>query len=219
MRYVKWTFIAAAVLLVAAFLHYVLPQRDIVRIVNTEVRRVDIGENAWFWASPDVGTAAVANRDIRFIETIRPNGRPVVYRNEDTGWGWPPYFKLDSSNLQAEASDLVSTREAPIWVAVRHYGWRNEFLTIFPNAVGVRQVEGPEVRLIPWLNIVILGGLVAFALFLRALWRQFRERTIDPLIEDGQDTYDRIDAFADEKRSGFRKWLDTWRKPPPSNKD
>ena len=215
MRYVKWSVLTVLALFFIAFLHYTLPQHDIVRIVNTEVRRVDIGENSWFWASPDVGNAAAANRDIRFIETIRPNGKPVVYRNEDTGWGWPPYFKLDSSNLQAEASDLVSTRDAPIWVAVRHYGWRNEFLTIFPNAVSVRQVEGPDVRLMPWLNVSIRVGRALLLLFLRALWRQVRERTIDPLLDDGRDAYDRIDAFADEKRSGIRRWLDTWRRKPP----
>lgn len=212
MRYVKWTFFALLAAVVLAFLHYTLPQRDIVRIVNTEVRRIDIGENSWFWASPDVGNAAASSRDVRFIEAIKPNGRPIVYRNEDTGWGWPPYFKLDSSNLQAEASDLISTRDAPVWVVVRHYGWRMQLLTTFPNAVGVAPVAGPEVTLIPWFNIIFLTLLVVAVLFLRALWRQFRERTIDPLLDDGRDRYDRIDAYADGKRSGVRKWLGSWRR-------
>ncbi|MEE3316636.1 MAG: DUF1523 family protein, partial [Pseudomonadota bacterium] len=125
MRYVKWGLVISVLLLILGFFHYTLPQRDIVRIVNTEVRRVDFGANSIFWANSDTGAdGTTVNRDVRFIETIDPDGKPIVYRNEDTGWGWPPYFKLDSSNLQAEARDLVSTSEAPKWVAVRHYGWR-----------------------------------------------------------------------------------------------
>ncbi|MDN5789088.1 DUF1523 family protein, partial [Pseudorhodobacter sp.] len=52
MRYVKWTFITIFVVLIASFLHYTLPQHDIVRIVGTENRRIDFGENSFFWASP-----------------------------------------------------------------------------------------------------------------------------------------------------------------------
>ncbi len=214
MAYVKWTFYGLVALVVLLFLHYTLPQRDIVRVVNTEVRRVDIGQNSWFWAAPDVGNATVTNRDIRFIETIRDNGKPVVYRNEDTGWGWPPYFKLDSSNLQAESSDMVSTRDAPVWVALRHYGWRSEFFSIYPNAVSIRRVEGPDVRLIPWLNGVILLTLLIVVLAIRRIWLQFRERTIDPLLGRGREKIDAVDAYADEKRGRISRWLDSWRGKP-----
>src|SRR6056297_3780886 len=129
MRYVKWALIILLVVLVGSVLHYNLPQRDIVRIVNTEVRRVDPGVNAFFYSSASSGDAATAaSRDVFFIETIRPNGSPLVYRNEDTGWGWPPYLKFNSANLQAIARDLESTQDEPRWVAVRHYGWRAEIL-------------------------------------------------------------------------------------------
>ncbi|WP_226779754.1 DUF1523 family protein [Oceaniglobus trochenteri] len=213
MRYIKWAFWIAVVVIVGAFLHYTMPQRDIVRVVNTEVRRVDVNENSLFWAQTDVGNdPTTVNRDVRFIETIRPNGKPIVYRNEDTGWGWPPYFKLDSSNLQAEASDLISNRDNPRWVAVRHYGWRNEFLSIFPNAVSVRPVAGPDVRLIPWLNISILVFLLLIILLIRRMWLQFRERTIDPMVEDAGERWDKVDAYADEKRGRVARWLDTWKK-------
>jgi hypothetical protein len=186
MRYVKWSVLGLLSLIVILFLAYTLPQRDIVRVVNTEVRRVDLsGTTRLFWASADSGSdTTLTNRDIRFIETIRANGRPVVYRNEDTGWGWPPYFKLDSANLQAIARDLVSDRDTPRWVAVRHYGMRSELFSVFPNALGVREVAGPGVRLIPWGNIVFLT-VVAALLFLawRRLRRLWRPRP-DPLIAD-----------------------------------
>ncbi|MDZ4094366.1 MAG: DUF1523 family protein [Paracoccaceae bacterium] len=218
MRKVKWSVISLLALLVLAFFHYTLPQHDIVRITRTFSQRMDLGPNNWFFASPDVGTEALSSRDIKFIETFRPNGRTMVYRNEDTGWGWPPYFKVNSFNLQAEAGDLVSTVDAPKWVAIKHYGWRNEFFTIFPNAVSVRQVAGPDVRIIPWVNIILLTTLAAILFMLRRMWLQFRERTIDPALEDAGDAWDAVDARADAARdrakgmfARFADWLASWR--------
>lgn len=215
MRYVKWTILSLLGLLVFAFLHYTLPQRDIVRIVGTENRRIDFGENSIFWAAPDVGTAAGSTRDVFFIQTVYPNGRTMEYRNEDTGWGWPPYFKIDTHGLQTEAQDLVSTAENPKWVVLTHYGWRNKLFTIFPNAVGVYQVESPDVRLIPWLNIVILSILAGMGLLLWRMWAQFRERTIEPVLEDVGEAWDRVDERADEARGRIRRWLDSWKAKPP----
>ncbi len=221
MRYVKWTLAALIALIVLGFLHYTLPQRDIVRIVGTENRRIDFGENSIFWAAPDVGNAASASRDVFFIQAIFPNGRTMEYRNEDTGWGWPPYFKIDTHGLQTEAADLVSTAASPRWVAVTHYGWRNKLFTIFPNAVGLREVAGPDVRLIPWLNMVILTMLAGMVLLLWRMWAQFRERTIDPALVRAGDAWDAVDGRADAARDRaagtwrrFRIWLDSWRQKP-----
>ena len=221
MVHVKWTFYVLLASFVFAFFHYTLPQHDVVRIVGTENRRIDFGENSIFWASPDVGTATGANRDVFFIQTVQTNGKVMVYRNEDTGWGWPPYFKLDSSNLQAEARELVSTPEAPRWVVVTHYGWRNEFITIFPNAVGVKAVEGPDVTIIPWVNIVILTSLVELLLLIRKMWQQFRERSIDPVLDDAGEVWDKVDSHADAAAGRARgvwgramAWLGTWRGKP-----
>ena len=84
MRYVKWFFIIVFWVFVAAFFHYTLPQKDIVRIVDTFEQRIDPGENRWFWAQADVGTdGTLANRDVLFIQAVRTNGRVIVYRNED----------------------------------------------------------------------------------------------------------------------------------------
>lgn len=217
MKYVKWTFYTLIVLTVFGFLHYVLPQHDIVRITDTDTRRIDFGENSIFWASPDAGTAttpAQTTRDVKFIETIQTNGRPMVYRNEDTGWIWPPYFKFDSYNLQTEASDLRSTSADPRWVVITHYGWRNEFLTIFPNAVSVRLAEGPDERIIPWANIVILTLLAVAGIMLRRMWMQFRERTLDPVFSNAGDAWEDAGDRAGDARRGartswgrFKAWL------------
>ena len=206
-------------LFAAAFLHYTLPQHDIVRITNTYNRLTTVGENSIFYASPDTGTGeSAATRDIRFIEAVFPDETVIVYRNEDTGWVWPPYFKYDSSNLQAEGTNEKSTKEAPKWVSVTHYGWRFPFMSIYPNAVKISPVAGPDVQIIPWLNIVILTVLAIGLLMLRRMWLQLRERLVDPVLTDMGEAIDDIDARADQARAqahGFwgriMAWLGTWR--------
>ena len=197
MRKVKWTIWIVLTLIVAAFLHYELPQHDIVRITNTFNRLTTVGtENAWAYSSPDAGTAeSTATRDIRFIEAAYSDGSVMVYRNEDTGWVWPPYFKYDSSNLQAEAGNLKSTAEAPKWVSVTHYGWRFPFLSIYPNAVSVHQVSGPDVQTIPYVNIVILLALAFLVFMLRRMWLQFRERMVDPAVAEVGEAGDRAKGW------------------------
>ncbi len=190
MVYVKWVFWGIFWIIVAAFLHYTLPQHDIVRITDTYEKRVDFGENSIFWSNSGSGNAdAPLNRDVFFIQAFRTNGKPMIYRNEDTGWGWPPYFKFDTSNLQAEASDLISKKSAAQaqWVSITHYGWRNEFLSIFPNAVAVKPVEGPDARIIPWVNIIILTLLAALVWGIWARWRKFRVRRQERKFDEYTD--------------------------------
>jgi hypothetical protein len=184
--YLKWTFWIAFWVLLLSVLHYTLPQWDVVRIADTYQKRETFGANSIFWshARTGQGESGQISRDIFFIQTIRPKGRPVVYRNEDTGWGWPPYFKFDTSNLQTQAADLRSTSEQPQWVAVKHYGWRSEFLSIYPNAISIKSVDGPDDGVTPWTAIVILFLLaVAFwAIWVR--WRRFWDNRIDPLLDE-----------------------------------
>lgn len=213
MVYVKWFCIIAFWVFVAAFFHYTLPQKDIVRVTDTENRRIDFGENSIFWASPDAGNAGVAaNRDVFFIQTVRENGSVMVYRNEDTGWGWPPYFKFDTSNLQAEAADLKSTSEAPKWALITHYGWRNEFFTIFPNAISITPIENPEAgKPIPWVNIVILIVFAAIFWAIYVRWRRFRKKRLDPTFEEWQGNLEAAGDAVAERRGRFRRWIGTWR--------
>ena len=135
----------------------------------------------------------------------------MVYRNEDTGWGWPPYFKLNSSNLQAEAADLKSTAEAPRWAVVRHYGWRSEFLSIFPNAVKIWQVDSSDVRIIPWFNIIFLTVFFALIWAIWVRWRRFREARVDPMLENMEDGLYAAGDAIEERSSRFKKWLDSWK--------
>ncbi|APE42135.1 hypothetical protein BOO69_00965 [Sulfitobacter alexandrii] len=208
MAIIKWIFWITIWVLVAAFFHYTLPQVDIVRITDTYEKRVDPGENSLFWAQADVGTdGTLANRDVFFIQTRRAKGDVMVYRNEDTGWGWPPYFKFDTSNLQAEAADAKSTEASPEWYAIKHYGWRNEFLTTFPNAISIRRVEGPDAsKGIPWMNIIIITLFLAIVYAIWVRWRRFRRARIDPTLEAIED-----DLY--QKRQGVSRWFEKRRAP------
>jgi Protein of unknown function (DUF1523) len=218
---IKWGLRILAVLVLGLFLHYTLPQRDIVRIVDTGNRITQIGANWIFYSIEDTGTGAETNttRDIRFIDAVFEDNQSVmVYRNEDTGWFWPPYFKWDSSTLQAEATNLRSTNAAPQWVAVTHYGWRIPLLSAFPNAISITPVEGPDVQLIPWVNILLLS-FIAFLVFMgRRMWLQFRERMVDPALADVGEGFDamgnRVDNVRKEARGFFGRigaWMNTWR--------
>jgi len=218
MRYIKWVLIALFWLFSAAFLHYTLPQTDIVRVTGTEIIRKDFsGLSRLFYAQADSGDEEVRNRDLRLINTILANGRVMVYRNEDTGWSWPPYFKFDSSNLQAEASDFAQTPNGsePRWIAVRHYGWRNPFLSIYPNAISFREVAGPDAsRGFPWFNVVFITSYLALVFGVVALWRRFRKARIDPLVGQMNEGFDATGAAISRRRNGIRRWLDTWREKP-----
>lgn len=208
MGYVKWAFRIVVLTLVAGFFHYTLPQHDIVRVTGTYEERIDFGNNSLFWSSAGSGNAASpVNRDVFFIQTKSPEDEVMVYRNEDTGWGWPPYFKFDTSNLQAEVGDMESTVEAPKWVVITHYGWRNELFSIYPNAVDVRPATGPDEQIIPWFNIVFLTFMAALFWGLYVRWRRFREARIDPVLEDIEDGYDAAsDAIAD-RGSRVGRWV------------
>lgn len=223
MHRIKIAFRVIVFLFLWVVLHYALPQHDIVRVVNTYQERQDL--NDWtriFWARPDDQSATIINRDVQFIQTVKKKTfllgfvqrdvtEVMVYRNEDTGWSWPFYFKFDTASLQTEADDLRSTPEAPKWAMITHYGWRNEYISAFPNAIAIRPVAGPDVTIIPWFNIFFFVALMGAIVFVRALWQQFRERTVDPLIDSAGHRVDEVQAGVAKRRGRMTSWMDTWR--------
>lgn len=206
--YVKWFFIIAFWGVIAAFLHYTLPQVDLVRVTDTHEQRIDAGGSSWFWAHKDPGTTqGPVGRDVFFIQTQRVNKGVMVYRNEDTGWGWPPFFKFNSANLQAQANDLRATPENPQFAMVRHYGWRIELFSIYPNALSIWPVESAEAQKpTPWLNGVILLLLAALFFALWKRWSRFRARRIDPTLEEMQDSWEATEDRIAEQTGRFRRW-------------
>ena len=88
MRWPRIIFMLIVVSFVGAFLHYTLPQREIVRIVGTQLQLTEIsGWSAWFFAQSDSGADGTSiQRDVRLISAARPDGSPIDFRNEDSGY-------------------------------------------------------------------------------------------------------------------------------------
>ncbi|MBI1494669.1 DUF1523 family protein [Halocynthiibacter styelae] len=214
------------IIIMGGFFHYVLPQHDVVRVTSTEIIRQDFSwYNRMFYAQADSGNVEGTNRDMRLINTVRrktwiwgffrrESEEVMVYRNEDTGWIWPPYFKFDSSNLQAESAALAASGGQEQWAVITHYGWRNKLLTVFPNAVSIKPVAGPDVRVIPWFNVFFFSFLIIGWLFLRAAWRQFRERNLDPTLNAIDEHVDAAQDRAQGVWGRFMAWINTWRGKP-----
>ncbi len=191
----------AALLLIAAFLHYSLPSRDVIRIVDTDVARMDVERR------DAQGNPVTVTRDVRFIYAKRPDGGDQVYRNEDTGWGWPPYFKFDTADLAAQATDLKSTAEAPDWVVVRHYGWRIPVLSMFPNALSIRPASGPEESSLPWFNIIFVTLLVLTVLIVRRVLIILFRHHVDPVIEEFDREIDERAGAVGRRYRRARRWF------------
>ena len=211
MRNVRRIFRVVLFVIAGLYLHYTLPQHDVAKVtgISDRLERLSSFQQI-FYNQVDLGSAEGDMRNLRLINTVkvdtwflglwRGGERVMVYRNEDTGV-YPPYFKFDSSDLEAEASALAGKEQ---WVSITHYGWRMRFLSIYPNAISIKPVSGPEYRPFPWFNLFFFAFLIVGFFFVRAMWRQFVERTVDPTMDALEDGYDM-------RKSRVQKWLDSWR--------
>jgi len=136
---VRNTLIVLPLLILIAALHYALPQVDVVRAVGVEIKRVDVTKD-------DTGQSRT--RDVYQLQMEAVDGEPRVYRNQDNFI----YFKFDSADLQAQVQSFAADKQL---VALRHYGWRLQLFSTFPNAVKAWPVE-EGYRHIPVFNIVAL---------------------------------------------------------------
>lgn len=158
MKWLKGVILGATILIVAGAavgLYYVLPQSDVVLITGVEVKRVD-DDGVINAENPADGPT----RDVYFINTEHPDTKKVVvYRNEDTGWSFPWYFKFDSADIQAKAQGY--SRDAQQLALIRHYGWRIQILSVFPNITSI-EATTTRVEPYPWFNTIFFS-LVAMA--------------------------------------------------------
>ncbi|ACA32166.1 DUF1523 family protein [Histophilus somni] len=114
--------------------HYVTPHYDVTKVTGVEVKRVD-KDGPITKANPADGPT----RDVYYIYTQKPNEENVmVYRNEDTRWSFPFYFKFGSADLQAKAQSFSVDHKL---VEIKYYGWRLVMFDEFRNAVSVKEVS------------------------------------------------------------------------------
>lgn len=113
--------------LASYWMHYFLPSKDIVTISGINLKRAE--------GVPARGaTPAKDGADMYFIFGKNEKGDAAAYKNQDTGWGWPPYFKFEAAELQAKAQTLVGQK-----VIIKYYGWRNKFFGLFPNIISLEK--------------------------------------------------------------------------------
>ena len=144
-------------LIYVSFWMYSLPNFTKVHVTGTEVTRQDV-ENK---------EGVKVTTDVRYVMAETLDGEPRMYRNEDTGWGWPPYLKFDEGNIAAQATNYSVDGRDEI-VLIKHYGFRIPIVSAFPNIISMKTVTA-EAQVIPWLRIVVgighvilLGVIVVF---------------------------------------------------------
>jgi hypothetical protein len=167
----KILFLTAGGLLIIAFLHYNLPRTAVVTIQGTDVKRTEKPTTL------TTGQKAGTVRDVRFVNTMTRDNRALVLRNEDTGWGWPPYFKFNSSDLVAVAQAFANQVPPPA-VLITFYGWRIQLFSLYPNILRMRAVA-PDYSHFPWFNIIFLALLIGAAVFIRFKVKQLYQRIRD----------------------------------------
>lgn len=164
------------VVLLSLFFHYNLPRTVVVQISGTDVKRIDKKSSAVKNQSKNNPGAPAAQQtsDVRYINSLARNGKTIVFRNEDTGWGWPPYLKFDSADLTAKAQAFAADQARP-WVLVKYYGWRIKVFSMFPNVVSLKSVDR-DYSHFPLFNIVFFVLLVTAVLILRSKVKKLVEK-------------------------------------------
>lgn len=180
MSWVKRSIGILCLLLIAAAalcFHYYLPRHEIVLVTGVEVKRMD-ADGVISAENPADGPT----RDVYFINTVSPETKDVmVYRNEDTGWGFPWYFKFDSADIQAKAQDY--SRDATQLAVIRYYGWRFQIFSMFPNITDIKATTS-RAEPFPLFNTiffsVLLIVLIVVGLTIRRVVRR-RSRPLAPV--------------------------------------
>lgn len=126
MKRFKIILAAALVVSLAGLWSYAGPATIDVKIIDTEVKRVGIGNES---------------RDQYRIDTLRVSDKStLVFRNVDAAL-LPPYFKWDSADLQTLARTHAVRDATGPTIRIRYYGWRIKLFSMFPNATSLWVVE------------------------------------------------------------------------------
>ncbi|WP_288841569.1 DUF1523 family protein [uncultured Deefgea sp.] len=110
-----------------------LPEKTITSITGVEVKLTD-KDGPISKANPSDGPTV----DVYYIYTNHATDIIRVFKNIDTGWGWPYYFKFNSADLQAKAKTLEFEKKPAL---VTSYGWRFDMMSWFPNVVDIQVAE------------------------------------------------------------------------------
>lgn len=133
---------ATLVIIVAIFatlfgvVEYATPHYRVAYVTGVEVKRADPTKKA---------DAQNLLKDTYFIYTAEAdNPNDVkVYRDEDTQWGFPFYFKFNSADVAGVATNLANAGQGEHrqLAQIKYYGWRIKILSQFPNIISIKTLD------------------------------------------------------------------------------
>ncbi len=166
LRWLKRLGLGGGVLLALAYIlfcAYSLPSQIKVHVTGTEVTRMNL--------RPDEGQARPY--DVRYVMAEDLDGGPHMFKNQDTGWGWPPFFKFDSGDIAAQANNYSVDHRDQV-VLIKYYGFRIRLLSAFPNIISMRTVPA-DFQPIPWFTILFVFAHIVLVGVIVVFVRDFKE--------------------------------------------
>ena len=139
-------------IVIGGVVNYAMPSYDETYVTGMEVRRMD-KDGVISKSNPADGEV----RDVYFLFTESEPNKVMVYRNEDTGWGLPPYFKFGSADIQAKAQAYANEKQR---VQNKYYGWRINWMNEFRNIVSIKPLLEGETVAKPIVSYVLYGVIV-----------------------------------------------------------
>ncbi len=160
-------FILTAIFLALMLLvSYCMPHYSAAVISGVEVKRMNEDTPNKALKSP--------TRDVYFIQTYDPKNKQSVkvYRNEDTRFGFPFYFKFNSADISALAQSLINQQ-----VEVKYCGWRINLFNMFPNVIFLKPLkESADISkpIFSWILYALL--LMGFFISARSVCTLFKSK-------------------------------------------
>lgn len=136
-----WTVAALLLASYATCSAYFLPSTEKVHITGIEVKRLDAKDGSIL-------------HDVRYVQARKLDGESLVFRNEDTRWGFPPYFKFNAADLASDAANAARAQPEDVFL-VTYYGIRSQLLDTYPNLVAFEKVDREHVP-VPIFNVVFV---------------------------------------------------------------
>lgn len=119
-------------LFLALLVNFAMPSYKAVNIVGAEVKRMDKSKAI----QQDIPEFS---KDIYFIYVKDANSdKSRVYKNEDTRWSFPLYFKFNSADIQASAVTFLDQKAL---VQIKYYGYRINMFDMFPNIISIKKLN------------------------------------------------------------------------------
>ena len=158
----------------ALVVDYSFPHYANVQITGGDVKRMD-KDGIIDAKNPADGPT----RDVYFIYTKDSNNsnKVMAYRNEDTAWGFPFYFKFNSADVQAKAQGFANSDKN---LTVKYYGYRISMLQEFRNVISLKE-SGTDTSWPVASYVFYFILFISLIIWIRKINKAFRPKTSENL--------------------------------------